>query len=442
MMMLRTRSLPQTVRSTRNRRLFVSGLLATAAFVAASLASAATHQVGPDKPFKDLSSVAAQLRPADVVEVDGGQTYMGGVVFSEHGTPTQKITIRGVPVEGKLPVISGGNNVIEAAGDYYVFENLEITGGSQRGFFHHAHDITLRKSVVHDNPAHGILGADTESGSLLLDSVEVYGNGEGTQKHQVYMATDETMHPDAVFRMQNCYVHDGNGGNNIKSRAGKNEIYYNWIENAHYQELELIGTAEHDADAVVEDGDVVGNVIISRKTSSHAMRLGGDGTGESNGTYRFVNNTIIAPPEAPSVFWFFDGIKAVELTNNIIAPSTPGRMDLTRDTEARWLTGAAAIKGTKNWLPADAENVPAGLTETITGTDPGFANAAQGDLSPRPDSPTMNAGAPQPPIAVEFEPPKPAQGQVADLKARANDGKPDLGAFECPGAQPPAPGQG
>ena len=32
-----------------------------------------------------------------------------------------------------------------------------------------------------------------------------------------------------------------NGGNAVKSRAQRNEIYYNWIEGAVYHELELIG---------------------------------------------------------------------------------------------------------------------------------------------------------------------------------------------------------
>jgi hypothetical protein len=43
------------------------------------------------------------------------------------------------------------------------------------------------------------------------------------------MATDQTAYPGAVFRMQHSYVHDANGGNNVKSRAERNEIYYNWI---------------------------------------------------------------------------------------------------------------------------------------------------------------------------------------------------------------------
>jgi len=42
-------------------------------------------------------------------------------------------------------------------------------------------------------------------------------------------------------------VHDGNGGNGVKSRAERNEIYYNWIEGSLYHELELIGPTRRAA---------------------------------------------------------------------------------------------------------------------------------------------------------------------------------------------------
>ena len=72
-----------------------------------------------------------------------------------------------------------------------------------------ADDITIRDSVVHDCPAQGILGADNDSGSLTLERVEVHHCGGGSFDHQIYMATDEVVHPGSVFRMQFCWLHDG-----------------------------------------------------------------------------------------------------------------------------------------------------------------------------------------------------------------------------------------
>ncbi|MBK9258442.1 MAG: hypothetical protein IPM54_01245 [Polyangiaceae bacterium] len=212
-------------------------LLACGLLVLSSNAFGATYQVGPGKAYSNLGEVASKLAPGDIVEVEGNQTYPGGVIFKKHGTAAQKITIRGLRVNGKRPVLSGGTNTIEAAGNHYIFEGLDLTGGSSRCFFHHADDIVLRDSVVHHCPKQGILGADQGSGSLLLEYTEVHHCGDGTKSHQIYMSTNENDYPGSVFRMQYCYLHDGNGGHGVKSRAERNEIYYNWLEGAVIHEL-------------------------------------------------------------------------------------------------------------------------------------------------------------------------------------------------------------
>ena len=169
-------------------------LIVTVFLIAAcgSTAFAVTYQVGPTRTFKKLQDVAPLLQPGDVAEVDGNATYPGDLIFTVPGTAVNKITIRGIRVNGLRPVISGGTNTVEfRLSDHYVFEGFDVTGGSFRGIYHHADDITLRDCVVHDCPAHGILGADTDSGSLLMEYVEVYHCGNGTGEHAVYMATDE-----------------------------------------------------------------------------------------------------------------------------------------------------------------------------------------------------------------------------------------------------------
>ena len=257
--------------------------------------SLTVYQVGPGKQYANLQAVASLLRPGDIVEVQGGTTYAGGVRLTQSGTAASKITIRGVRVGGARPRLSGGTNTIEFAANHIVFEGFDVTGGTSRCVFHHGHEITIRDTVIHDCPAHGILGADSGSGSLTLEYSEVYRSGSGDRLHQIYMATDETAYPGAVFRMQYYYVHDGNGGNNVKSRAERNEIYYNWIEGAYYHDIELIGPDGQDENLKREDSDVVGNVVYQGYTTrSHpAIRVGGDGTGQTFGRFRFLNNTIV-----------------------------------------------------------------------------------------------------------------------------------------------------
>ncbi len=342
-----------------------------------STAFAVTYQVGPEKPFQDLQSITGLLQPGDVVEVDGDHTYAGGIVFTEPGTEADWITIRGLRINGNRPVLSGGTNTVTfltpwpytgPGADYYVMEGFDITGGSSRGLYHQAAHLLVRDTVVHDCPAHGILGADGGSGSLTLDHVEVYNCGSGDSRHQIYMATDEVGRPGSVFRMQFCYIHDGIGGNNVKSRAQRNEIYYNWIEGAFYHELELIGPDGGDPDLFREDSDVVGNVFWKR-TSHHTTRVGGDGTGETFGRYRFVNNTFICG--SSSVFRIFDGIESIEMHNNVFYRET-GVCTITRTVEAVWGPGGEQIAGSNNWIKTGSSDVPATWTSSVLRLRSGF----------------------------------------------------------------------
>ena len=187
-------------------------------------AHATTYQVGPTRTMTQIGQAMSPAAPGDVIEVDGNATY-SSVRWTRSGTAAQPIRIVGLPVAGMRPRIQGGTNTVEIEADYVVVEGFDISGGSSRCFFHHGDHITLRDSVVHDCPAQGILGADQDSGCFLLEYVEVHHCGGGDRDHQIYMATDEVAHPGAVFRMQYCYVHDANGGNSVKSRAERNEIY-------------------------------------------------------------------------------------------------------------------------------------------------------------------------------------------------------------------------
>jgi MYXO-CTERM domain-containing protein len=407
-----------------------------------SSAFAATYQVGPGKTYPNLGAVKGLLNPGDIVEVEGNQTYPGGVVFDRPGAATQKITIRGIRVNGKRPVLSGGNNTIEAQANHYVFEGLDLTGGTSRCFFHHAHNVTLRDSVVHDCPKQGILGADNDSGSFLLEYTEVHHNGGGTFDHQIYMTSNENDYPGSVFRMQHCYVHDANGGNSVKSRAERNEIYYNWIEGAMYHELELIGpdpSGGVSENAAREDSDVVGNVLRKRNTFS-VVRFGGDGTGQTNGRYRFVNNSVITLSGGSAVFRLFDGLESVEAHNNVFY-AIGGTVNLVRQVEANWTTGQSIFVGINNWMKTGTTNVPPAFEVTTLGDDPGFMNVGADDVRLDAMSALVDTGAdavsgppnhpfPQPLAKPLWLPPAHAIEASGSAIMRPSSGPIDIGAHE------------
>ncbi len=408
-----------------------------------------TYRVGPDREYTELTALPP-LQPGDLVEVDGDHTYQGGVVFEGAGTASDPVVIRGLHRNAQRPHLDGGANTVEFRANHYVFEGFEITGGTSRCVFHHADDITIRDSVVHDCPQQGILGADDDSGDLTLEYVEVYHCGSGTLDHQIYMATNEEDYPHAVFRMEHCYVHDGNGGHNVKSRAERNEIYYNWIEGAYYHELELIGP-DGSPDLYREDSDVACNVL--RKTGDNAgfyvIRVGGDGTGETNGRYRFVNNTIVLGPSGGSaVFRLFDGLESIEMHNNLIVrDGGTGAIDIYRDAEADWASGQEVMTGSNNWVLTGSSPIPSGWTRTLFGTDPGLEDLSEYDLRPLADSPLVDAGdrAPASPAGFPFPDPLPACAYLPPPRTleplgsavpRPAVGGVDIGAYEY-GSGPP-----
>jgi len=427
-------------------------LLLLVTLAAAQAADAATYTVGPSGQYGTLTALfaAEDLGPGDIVEVaGGGAPYAGGVIVpaADGGAAGNPVVLRGVgPAR---PVLQGGVNTIEfRLSDHMVMEGFEITGGSFRCVYHHAHDITLRDVVIHDCLAHGVLGADEDSGSLTIEYSEIYNAGSGTTQHPVYMATDQLTHPGAVFRLQYSYLHGGNGGNLIKSRAERNEIYYNWLEGGLYHELELIGPDPQGSDVEEffkrEDSDVVGNVIVHTSPLGAFVRFGGDGTGQSNGRYRFVNNTVVGMDMGLAgeltVFRLFQGIESVDAHNNVFWREGAGGLRVVRDIEAFW-TGPQRVSGTNNWIDNGSTFVPADFTGTLQGTDPGFIDAAGMDFRPSAGSPLLDSANPDPQplpgyfIATTvdvpaFHPPLRAKPAPFAAVARPLAGTLDRGAFE------------
>jgi hypothetical protein len=408
-----------------------------------AFAHAATYEVGPGKPYPNLQAVAGSLDPGDVVNVHPG-SYSGGVVLDRDGAPGNAITIRGVG--SSRPALSGGTNTIEIAGDHHVVERLDVSGGTARCFYHHAHDVVLRDTVIHDCPAHGLLGADDDSGSLLADGIEVARSGDGDREHSIYMATDEDAHPGSVFTLRHSVVHSSTGGNAIKSRAERNVIAYNRIEANTFQALELIGpdpaggTAEGTKR---EDSDVVGNVLVGGPFGA-LIRVGGDATGQSHGRYRFAFNTMLSSSSTSVIFRAFDALDSIEAHGNVIAGGA-GSGNVIRETEADWETSPRGVGGDRNWV-RDGWAVPPEWTNTLRGADPGFE---PGTARPAAGSPLLDAGpaSTSSPPGHEFPGPlfppamhPPSRAALAPVEARPPGAPLDIGAYERGTGAPPGSG--
>jgi hypothetical protein len=198
-----------------------------------------------------------------------------------------------------------------------------------------------------------------------------------------------------VFRLQHNYIHSAKGGNNVKTRSGRNEIYYNWIEGARYHDIELIGPdlADNDnmtEDSKREDSDVVGNVVIASSNGS-AIRLGGDGTGQTKGRYRVVNNTFILLNNSDGLRGN-DAIETVELYNNIFYKGSAQQADVFSEGDVEWVGNVRRVKGSNNFIPAGLNKVPAGLTGSLSSGNPGFLDESQFNYGLADGSVLRNAG--------------------------------------------------
>jgi hypothetical protein len=437
--------LSSTTRSPAPARRPLLAALAVASASAVLLldraALAATLSVGAGQPFATIQDALPLAVAGDVIEVQGDATYPGDLWFRPEngGDPGNPITVRGIAVNGRRPIIQGVGTeeyhdiIVFFHANHFVFEGFEIVGDGDPehfGLVTKADDVTIRDCVVHGVGSHGILATDDESGSVLLESCELYANGEGTYNHQIYMASDESMYPGSVFRMQYCYVHDATGGNSVKSRAERNEIYFNWIEGGVFHELDLIGPDGQDEGLAREDSDVVGNVLV-KHSEWRIARIGGDGTGNTSGRYRFVNNTMVLGEASDTAITMQETVGALEMHNNVVVRIGGEGGTLVNETDT--FGPPPTVTGSNNWVQ-DGFDVRAEIGATF-GTDAGFTDASQYDFRPRAGSPLVNAGAaaatavdfPSPLLAIAAVPPSRLLGTHGNRPA---DDALDLGAYE------------
>jgi len=225
----------------------------------------------------------------------------------------------------------------------------------------------------------------------------------------------------------------------VKSRAERNEIYYNWIEGAIYHELELVGPDGQDAKLAREDSDVVGNVFV-KSNAFFVVRVGGDGTGDTGGRYRFANNTFLVNSDQP-VFRLFGSVEAIDMSNNAFFRLAGVGLNILDDKDVKWV-GKRAVGGQANFVPTGSAP-PSEWRSTISADDAGWESLATNDFHLVKSSPLIGKATSSPmalnqfPIDEMLNPPlfQPVRG-VASPQPRTPAGKLSIGAFE--GADPAA----
>jgi hypothetical protein len=161
----------------------------------------------------------------------------------------RNITIRGITVAGKRPVIrlngiGTSNNTLGQSAVYFdrseniLFENIDIDGsattytGKAGLYIAGGKNITLRNLRIHGFKivnANGIFGTGGYSGLLKLESIELYDNGgDGGPEHNIYLNRSLT-DPNFTVLMRGSWSHDVFYGHLFKSRAQRNILEGNYF---------------------------------------------------------------------------------------------------------------------------------------------------------------------------------------------------------------------
>jgi MYXO-CTERM domain-containing protein len=215
------------------RTYLLRALAGAATILCAPIASAATLEVGPGKPYDKPCAAIAKAQPGDVIEVDAAGNYDGDTC----AWSTDNLTVRGV--NGRAKIDDTGVSVTQGKGIFVIYapnatvENFELAGAAVTdqngaGIRHQGLNLTVRNCYFHDNQD-GILGGPLANGQpadgqgeVLIETSEFAHNGAGDgQSHNMYL------NHYAKFTLRYSYSHSSNVGHLVKSRALESHILYN-----------------------------------------------------------------------------------------------------------------------------------------------------------------------------------------------------------------------
>lgn len=432
-------------------------------------------EVGPGLDAETPSVVPWELLPAGtLVRIHHrAEPYRDKWVVNTTGTANKPVVVLGVPENGVLPVISGDGartrsalqywnedrGIVKVGGAdapggpaaYVTIECLDITSARPGLSFDDADGtsteysenaaclyledgsyVTFRNNAVH-GCGNGIF-ASSGSSEVVVTGNYVYDNGNvGSQyEHNSY-----TEARGITFEF-NHYgpLCDGCDGNNLKDRSAGTVIRYNWLEGGS-RELDLV---ESDHQELVDDARyhqtfVYGNVLVEPDDmgNSQILHYGGDGDDQSmfrKGTLYFYANTVVSTRAGnTTIFRLSSEDESVDARNNVVS--------VTADGNALAVSaGMGAIVLEDNWLPTGWVDSHDDLTGSIddqgnvTGASPGFTDGAAQDFSLAQGSACIGAagplasGASAYPVELEYV-------RHQGGKTRADDGDPDIGAFEA-----------
>ena len=297
---------------------------------AAKSANATVYQVGPQRTFSTLGAVVEKLEPGDIVELDAG-TYREAVKIRCNGNAQAPITLRGVGVtrpifDAQGLVLSGRGATPRAAlqieGAYIRVEHLEFknarNGENAAGIRLLGSTNAFIGDCVVTECDMGIFGGDRETVAIV--GCEVAFNGAPQfdgYSHNFYMSGNRVV-------VRDCSIHDSRHGQNFKSRAHFNELWFNTIADSNEGEVGFVD-APGATDRPHSNALLFGNTLVSRAdrggNRNKFLLFGSESGAAHQGTLYLFCNSFVAR-DARNQFVKLDAIEArAVMKNNVFLGS-------------------------------------------------------------------------------------------------------------------------
>src|SRR5581483_11163026 len=287
----------------------------------ASPVLAKTWLVGPTRSYTAPSKVANLVADGDTVLVDSG-LYTGDVATWNANDLVLRCPngMARFNANGNIAGLKGiwlfyGKNAYVEGFEFYGAQISAADGDNGAGIRVQGNNFTCRRCYFHDNQEGILTGNDTNSNNILIEACAFDHNGVETggaagYEHNIYIGLCSRC--TITF----CYFHASIVGHEVKCRANRSYILYNYIVDG------PTGDGSYSVD-IPQGGRafVIGNIIEKgpMAQNSTAIIYGEEGFKNPDTGFYFVNNTLVSDRNPTTFFSIASGTPVALIVNNIIA---------------------------------------------------------------------------------------------------------------------------
>ncbi len=419
-------------------------------------AGAATIDVvASDSAQTNIAKIEA-AGPGDEVVVHPG-SYSFRLYLEKQGTASAPIVIRAFDpadrpvwdldgdVTANFPGSYGGGDsgrgIWQITGSYYRVSGIVFrhgTDGQANGSglrLKSCDHVSLHDCLFEQND-NGIQGAGE---STLVEFCEFAKNGDPSLSegsHNLYIH-------GGTITMRYSYVHDATQGQNFHVRANDAVFEYNWFARSSSYMGDMMSCTIDPCDPV-QHLLLRGNVFVRGTPKNDGQELvmyNDQGTPNLSFELTLINNTFIGNGDGAPLIHFANDTGDIQNETAIFNNNVAVDFGSVFRIDATGLSNTTA-SGANNWLSTTTSGT-SGLTGSVTGADPGFADAPSMSFVPAAGSPLIGgaddtlSGLPD----KEYY-----QDESAPMMWRARESVHDIGAFESTTSGTPTgaygPGQG